>query len=484
MNPFVLAIDIGTTSTKALAVTQTGLVVNMQQAFYPTHFPFTGHAEQDPNEILRAVKTCIQKVMESMPANYQLAATSFSSAMHSLMAVDATGQPLTPLLIWADTRSTKQARALHDTELGYLLHDRTGTAVHPMSPLCKLLFWKEKEPDLLKAYKFISAKEYILFHLCGEYRIDYSIASATGLFDIQNLAWLREALDLVGIKASQLSEPTPTDHAVRIQDDKDSFSAIKHAPVYLGASDGCLAQLGSQAMNPGDVTITLGTSGAVRTVSAMGVKDEGRKLFRYLLYPKVIIAGGATNNGTVVIDWFGKEFGTGANLVNQVNEAMTVPPGCDGLLALPFLLGERAPLYDADARGVFFNVSPRHSRAHFGRALLEAICFEIRSIVESVVAQCGPSKRIVVSGGFTHAQPWVQLLSDVLQKELQLAGDHDASAMGAAALAFKALGISFYPATDQGNRMTPNTIFSTVYEKQFHRFTSLYLALKEQFIRD
>lgn len=484
MTSFVLAVDIGTTSTKTLAVTPTGLVIAMQQVFYPTHFPFSGFAEQDPNEILTAVKMCIHKVMESMPPEHQLMATSFSSAMHSLMAVDANAQPLTPLLIWADTRSTKQARALQDTELGHLLHDRTGTAVHPMSPLCKLLYWKEKEPQLLNAHKFISIKEYVLFHLCGEYRVDYSIASATGLFDLEKLTWLPEALELVGIKATQLSGPTPTDYAVRVKDSNGPFALIKNAEVYLGASDGCLAQLGSQAMSPGDLTITLGTSGAVRTVSTAQAKDEDRKLFRYLLYPEVIVIGGATNNGTVVMDWFGREFGTGADLINQVNESMTVPPGCDGLLALPFLLGERAPIYDADARGVFFNVSPRHSRAHFGRALLEGICFELRSIVKSVESVCGPSKRIIVSGGITHAQPWVQLLSDILQKELQLAGNYDASAMGAATLAFKALGVSFQPGTDHGNLITPNALSAAEYEKQYHRFTSLYLVLKDHFVRD
>lgn len=485
MTSFVLAIDIGTTSTKVLAVLPDGQVLKSDQSFYPTRYPYPGHAEQDPWQLLHAVKHSINKVLHEIPPGFNLAAGSLSSAMHSFMVIDEQGNPITPLLLWADTRSSKQARLIRNTELGHQLHDQTGTAIHPMSPLCKLLWYKEHQPEVIqRAFKFISIKEFVVHHLCGEYLVDYSIASATGLFDFRQLSWSNEALTLVGIGSDKLSRPVPTDHRIYLKSGVvDSFPLWKEAaPLFLGASDGCLAQLGSDAMHQDAMTITLGTSGAVRRVAPLELKDRDRKLFRYLLYADTMIAGGATNNGTVVLDWFAREFeSSDTDLTQVVKNASQVPPGCEELIALPFLLGERAPIYNPEARGVFFNVSPRHTRNHFARALMEGICFEIKTIVESVEEVCGSAKRVLVSGGITHAPEWIQLLSDVLGKNLIVTGAHDASAIGAARLAFTALNIPFKNIMPEGKKYVPNQTVSKLYTHQFGRFKRLYTCLEEQF---
>lgn len=482
MTSFVLAIDIGTTSTKVLAVLPNGQVIKSLQSFYPTHYPAPGYVEQDPRQILAAVYHCMAGVLDSVSGNHQLVGISFSSAMHSLMAVDHTGEPLSPLIIWADTRSSRHANALRNTSWGAELHERTGTAVHPMSPFCKLLWWKENQPELLNAYKFISIKEYVLYQLTGQFQVDYSIASATGLFEIDTLQWLGQATNWIGIDSSQLSKPVPGDQPVFIQNKSIAFhNKIKNIPVFAGASDGCLAQLGSDALNTGTLTITLGTSGAVRRVAKPGLQDPEHRLFRYILYPGTLITGGATNNGTVVLDWFATQFEAGVDLASLVNKAVTAPAGCEGLLALPYLLGERAPIFDPYARGVFFNVSPGHSRNHFARALMEAVCYEVRSIVDSVEAVCGTSEKIIVSGGFTHAPAWVQILCDVIGKELVISGVHDASAMGAARLAFEALKIPYRPKVAEVYHFNPHQEAHRLYTQHYHRFNQLYDSLKTIF---
>lgn len=482
MTPFVLAIDIGTTSTKVLAVLPNGQVIKSLQSFYPTHYPAPGFAEQDPKQILEAVYHCIGGVLDSVSGIDQLVGISFSSAMHSLMAVDHRGEPQSPLMIWADTRSSSHAQALRNTSWGDELHERTGTAVHPMSPFCKLLWWKENQPALLSAYKFISIKEYVLYQLTGQFLVDYSIASATGLFEIDNLQWFSKAIDWIGIKASQLSSPVPGDQPVFIQNNSIAFfKNVKDIPVFPGASDGCLAQLGSDALDTGTLTITLGTSGAVRRVALPSLQDPEHRLFRYILYPDTLITGGATNNGTVVLDWFAKQFEAGVDLASLVKKAVTAPLGCEGLLALPYLLGERAPIFDPYARGVFFNVSPGHTREHFARALLEAVCYEVRSIVDSVETVCGTSDRIIVSGGFIHAPAWVQMLGDVIGKELLISGVHDASAMGAARMAFQALKIPYKPNPVEVDSYSPNPEAHTLYTQHFERFNQLYVSLKTAF---
>jgi len=480
---YILAIDIGTTSTKALAVCADGKVIASQQCFYPTFYPQTDFAEQDPQQIYQAVLKVIAQVIPSISDDYRLEGFSFSSAMHSIMAVDTQAMPLTPLVIWADTRSTLQAKALRNTPLGKRLHHETGAPVHPMSPLCKLIWWKENHPDFIKtAHKFISIKEFVVYHLCGQYVVDYSIASASGLFDIHTLHWHEEVFPLTGIKADQLSTPVNATFTLSIRPDIQKQLSLPDVPVIMGASDGCLAQLGSGAMNKNDLTITIGTSAAVRRVSTRNLNDPQLRLFNYPLDEKTLISGGASNNGTVIIDWFNREFNsTSQNLNEFVKDTNNIAPGSEGLIALPYLQGERAPMYNPQARGVFFGVSMRHTPNHFKKALLEGICFEILSIVNSVESVHGPSDKIVVSGGFTYAAAWVQLLSNVLGRKLMQSEVNDASAIGAAIIGFEALGISFQHQASEQHVYHPDLELSKRYHQQFEVFERLYKQLEPLF---
>ncbi len=480
---YILAIDIGTTSTKALAVGSDGKVIASQQHFYPTFYPQIDFVEQNPQQIYQAVLEVISRVIPQISTEYRLRGISFSSAMHSIMAVDAQAKPLTPLIIWADTRSTRQAKALRNTSLGKRLHQETGAPVHPMSPLCKLIWWKENDPALINtAHKFISIKEFVVYHLCGQYVVDYSIASASGLFDIHSLHWHDEIFLLTGIREEQLSTPVNATFACSIKPEIQIQLSLPDVPAIMGASDGCLAQLGCGAMHPGDLTITIGTSAAVRRVSKRNLQDPELRLFNYPLDEKTRISGGASNNGTVIIDWFNREFNTTSqNLSEFVKDTNTIAAGSDGLIALPYLQGERAPIYNPQARGVFFGVSVRHTPNHFKKALLEGICFEIFSIVKSVESIHGPSDKIFVSGGFTYSPDWVQLLSHVLGRTVIQSEVNDASAIGAAMVGFEALGIPFQQQTGERKFHQPDVTLSRLYHKQFEIFERLYQQLEPLF---
>lgn len=484
MTPFILAIDIGTTSTKALAVCSDGKIVASHQSFYPTFYPKADFAEQDPQQIYQAVLEVILNVIPQV-SDYELRGLSLSSAMHSIMAVDEHAKPLTPLVIWADTRSTPQAKALRKSSLGKVLHHETGAPVHPMSPLCKLMWWKDNQPALIQsAHKFISIKEYVVHQLSDEYVVDYSIASASGLFNIYSLQWHKEAFPLTGLREDQLSKPVNATYTCAIKPDIQKQLSLPDVPVVMGASDGCLAQLGSGAMNKGDLTITIGTSAAVRRVSKRNLEDPQLRLFNYPLDEKTLISGGASNNGTVIIDWFNREFNQVSQNLNEfVKDTNTIAPGSDGLIALPYLQGERAPIYNPEARGVFFGVSVRHTPTHFKKALVEGVCFEILSIVKSVEAVHGPSDKIFVSGGFTYSVEWVQLLSDVLGRALIQSEVNDASAIGAAMIGFEALGLSIQQQTGERKIYQPDRELSRLYLKQFEVFELLYQQLEPLFQR-
>ncbi len=483
MSSLILAIDIGTTSTKGLAVSSLGEVLASHQIYYPTSYPQPGFAEQDPIEIYHAVLEIIAKVIHKISGSHHIKGISFSSAMHSILAVDSASDPLTSLVIWADIRSTPQAKILRNSSLGKTLHHETGAAIHPMSPLCKLIWWKEHNPELIRsANKFLSIKEFVISRLCGEYVVDYSIASASGLFDIHTLQWHKEVIRLTGVREEQFSRPVPPTFKCSIKPEIQKQLSLLDVPVVLGASDGCLAQLGSGAMHKDDLTITIGTSAAVRRVSKKNLEDPQQRLFNYFLDEHTLISGGASNNGTVIIDWFNREFNsTSQNLPAFVNDTTSIAPGSDGLIALPYLQGERAPIYNPEARGVFFGVSVRHTPTHFKKALLEGICFEILSIVRSVESVHGPSDKIFVSGGFTYSAEWVQLLSNVLGRELIQSEVNDASAIGAAMIGFEAFGISFQHQVGERKLFKPDPALSKLYHRQFELFELLYRQLEPLF---
>ena len=184
---YILAVDIGTTSAKALVVSQSGEVLASAQEFYPTHHPQPDSAEQDPEEVFHAVKKIIK--LASSKINVKIEALSFSSAMHSLMAVNAEGAALTPIITWADLRSKKEAQEINK-EGGQSIYEETGTPIHPMTPLCKLRWIRKNQPALLAtAFKFIGIKEFIWFKFFHEFVVDHSVASATGLFHTENKTW-------------------------------------------------------------------------------------------------------------------------------------------------------------------------------------------------------------------------------------------------------------------------------------------------------
>jgi gluconokinase len=482
---YLLAIDIGTTSTKGLAVTSTGEVIALHQVFYPTLYPQPGHVEQDPEIIFQAVLEAIREVFKKS-TNHHLAGICFSAAMHSVMGVDENGNPITPLIIWADTRSATQSKKIKALGIAQQLYEATGTPVHPMSPLCKLLWWKENQPEIIeKAHKFISIKEFVVHRLTGEYLIDYSTASATGLFDSKELKWSAKASELHQLPKEKFSIPVSIYHqVVGIHSSFAKQMRIdRQTRIIVGASDGCSAQLGSGAMKQGELAITLGTSGAVRSASHKQTVDGQGRIFNYILDNEFFVCGGATNNGTALLNWYAEKFDptSSKTLIEFIEEVSSIAAGADGLIALPFLLGERAPMYDPDARGVFFGVSMNHTRKHFQRALIEGICFELKSIVDAIEQSVGQSKKIIVSGGFTHSAAWVQILSNILGRQLVVSDSHDASALGAAAIGFKSLNMAFKMDHAAERIFYPDKSHYELYEAQFEIFETVYLQLASSF---
>jgi gluconokinase len=492
--PYFLGIDIGTTASKGVAFDADGRVVGYHSVHYDILHPQPEWSEQDPAVLFNAVCTILETLLAEVGEGCQFIA--FSSAMHGLMAVDETGKPLCNLLIWADNRANAQAEELKASRTGRKIYEACGTPIHPMTPLCKLLWLRENEPDLfMRAYKFVGVKEYVWFRLTGEWEIDHSLATATGMLDLHTLDWNELALETAGITAERLPKPVSgyrwfeglRFEGLRFEGLRENHpstfkpSNLQTFKLVIGASDGCLANLGTGAVVPGRLAITIGTSGAVRVASPRGFTDPHMRTFCYRLDEQLFVMGGGTNSGGAVFEWLYEKFlGKTSDEVLQLAEA--IAPGADGLLFLPYLLGERAPIWNADAKGVFFGLTLAHTPAHLARAVLEGICLHTASLVR-ILEEREPVTEIYASGGFAKSAFWVQLLADVCGKPVYLPESIQAGAWGAVLMGMKATGViqdfsEKLRALPIHEVFQPNEKTTQTYRELAGRFASLYEAVK------
>jgi len=484
---YLIGIDIGTGSTKAVALNLNYEPIQTSQFFYPTTSSSPGYSEQEPALIWQAFIDAINQLVAALGPDVK--AIGLSAAMHSLVMVDSLGGLLAPMITWADSRSTQEANSLKQSDYGYRIYEETGTPIHPMSPLCKLIWLKKHNQNLFcKTGKFISIKEYIWFRLFGTFKIDYSIASATGLFNILNTQWDINALQIAEIDQEKLSQPVPTNYTenVLLPDAAALLPGLKTTFV-IGASDGCLANIGSEATTEDVAAITIGTSGAVRMASSKPLLNRKAMTFNYILDNEIFICGGPVNNGGIALKWLLENIFEEKALSEAVYDSLfqsvdTVAAGCEGLIFLPYLTGERAPIWDSEACGTFFGLNLRHKKSHMARAVIEGICYALFDVLNALESSSQKVSQINVSGGFIHSKVWMQILADITGKKLVLIMQEDASAVGAAYLAAKTLNLSKdYPAFAN---LTPEVILPNrenqmIYHKQFLIFKQVYANLSE-----
>jgi gluconokinase len=452
--PYIIAADLGTTSAKTLVIDRDGRVLASHSVEYPLYTPRPDMAEQNPDEIFEAFLTAVQVVITKariLPS--QILCVSFSSAMHSLIAVDREVNPLTPNIIWADNRSVGYVKVLKEELDGHQIYMNTGTPIHPMSPLLKLMWLRDNLQEVFEhAHKFIGIKEYVFAKLFGQFVIDYSIASTTGLFNLRNLAWDEQALKACGVRREQLSDPVSTVH--QLAGVKESYATAMglHAdtPFVIGAADGVLANLGVGAFEEGVYAVTIGTSGAVRGVVREPITDPKGRLFCYALKEDFWVVGGAINNGGIMFRWVRDQLATaeaeegrrrGLDPYDYLTSiAEEVAAGSDGLIFLPLLTGERAPYWNANARGVFFGLSLYHEKKHMIRSVLEGVMYRIQSVLSALEELSGPTKEIRASGGFARSSFWLQMMSDVTGSSVVVPNSIESSGLGAAQLGLLSMG--------------------------------------------
>jgi gluconokinase len=453
----VIGLDTGTTATKAVAAGLDGEVRAGTSVGYPLLVPASGWAELDAARLRQAAVEALRDVTAQVRERGDVVlAVSLSAAMHGLVPLDGDGVPLGPLVTWADGRAAAQAATLTADGRARGLHARTGTPVHPMSPLVKLAWWRQHDPDRLRGTpRWGGVKELIVSTLCDAgHVLDLSCASSTGMYDIHAGHWDAEAVEIAGVRADQLAEVVPTTHVIRgLRPEVAAETGLPPGvPVVIGASDGVLANLGIGAVTKGVSAVSIGTSAAMRAVRDTPLADESGRLFCYALTDRHWVLGGAVNNGGSVVRWAAQSFaapfdgpapqGEAADDLDArlVGEAASAPVGSDGLLCLPYLLGERAPWWRSGLRGAYLGLRREHRRPHLVRAAIEGVCQQL-ALVRDALTGCGtPVTEVRATGGAVASTLWVSTLAAALDLPVRIAESPEGTGLGACLLGLHALG--------------------------------------------
>lgn len=493
----IITIELGTNAVRVYAFDLNGNIIGSLKGYCPTFHSEPDYSEQDPDQIFITMLYVLKNLLNETlhPKKYKVRCICFSSSMHSVLAVDKRGNPMGHAITWADNRANKEAAELNNSPLGKKIYSATGTPLHPMSPLTKIAWIKNNEKEKFKQVsKFLSLKAYILQQLTGEYVIDYSIASATGLLNIHKIKWEPESLKFAGITAAMLPDLVPVDTKVGKLNKayQASLGLSADTKILVGSSDGCMAVLGDGVNGEGVATITVEDSGAVRVVSDKVMQDDKQRFFNYLLTENKYISGGPTNNGGVIFEWFTRQFGDFKNpfdlehtMLELINDASKVPAGSDGLIFLPYLLGERAPIWNPNARGVFFGINIKHEKSHFVRSAIEGILYEIYSIGKTL-EEHRTINSLSINGSFGTLPFFTQMVADIYNKPVRLRQNYQSVSYGSYLLSATEMGI--YKSLDEAAKTvvlpdlaTPDKQNNKMYLKYFKIFERLSTKLASEF---
>lgn len=493
----IVTIELGTNAVRVYAFDLNGNTIGSLKGYCPTFHSEPDYSEQDPDQIFITMLYVLKNLLNDVlhPKRYKVSCICFSSSMHSVLAVDKRGNPMGNAITWADNRANKEAAELKNSSLGKKIYNATGTPLHPMSPLAKIAWIKNNEYEKFKQVsKFLSIKGYILQQLTGEYMVDYSIASATGLLNIHKIKWEPDSLKFAGITAAQLPDLVPVfTRAGKLNKAyQASLGLSADTKILVGSSDGCMAILGDGVNGEGMATITVEDSGAVRVMGNKVLQDERQRFFNYLLTENRYVSGGPTNNGGIIFEWFTRQFGDFKNpfdiehsMLELINDASTVSPGSDGLIFLPYLLGERAPMWNANARGVYFGMNIKHEKAHFVRATIEGILYEIYSIGKTL-EEHRKINSLSINGSFGSLPFFTQMVADIYNKPVRLRRDYHSVSFGSYLVSATEMGI--YKSLDEAvktvvlaDMATPDKQNHKMYLKFFKIFERLTSKLANEF---
>lgn len=485
MNYFI-GIDVGTTATKSVLFDQNGKILFSACEEYGLKQPHNGWAQQNPNDWRdAAVKTLKSIAIQVNPDNIR--AIGVSGQMHGLVALDKSNQVLYDSIIWCDQRTENEVSQVSELIGKEKYTELTLNSPNTSFTICKLLWLKNNEPEIFKKIsKILLPKDYVNFALTGKFSTDVSDASGTGFFDVKSRKWSKEILEAFDIDENLLPPVYESYYAVGCitADIAKETGLSKNTVVVAGAGDQAAAAVGNGVIKPGSTSISLGTSGVVFTALDKPQYDKfGRTHTFCHAVPNMWHIMGVTQGCGLSVNWFRKTFAKDCSYAELDENAEKITS--DGIIYLPYLLGERTPYLDPNCRGSFTGISVNHTCFHFYRAVLEGICFSLKDCF-AVINDCGiDAEAVKVGGGGAKSKLWLQILADITAKNLYTSSSVEIGALGAAILA--SVGCGFYQSVSEASekmtardlKMTAfNSAKSDYYNSVYKAYKNLYGAIK------
>lgn len=500
---YILAHDLGTSGNKATLFSAEGEILDSAFAAYRSFHGQNGEAEQDPEDWWAAVVSSTRDLLSRHPTTAkQIVVVGFSGHMMGCLPLDSSGNALCRSWLHSDTRSVSQAVRMAEIMGPERFFRLTGNPADPHYPFSKIMWLKEHHPDVYRRTAcFIQSKDYIAGRLTGRSGFtDYTDASLSGLFDMTGRDWCDEVLEVAEIEREKMPEILESRTVIgRVsRDAAEATGLMEGTPVVIGGGDGACAAVGAGAVCVGDAYNYLGSTSWVSAVTEKPLLDDQMRLFvlcnldarTYSLLGTVQCAGTSYEwvADALCAEETSKAARTGENRFSAIDAlARQAPPGSDLLLFLPYLTGERAPIWDPNTRGVYYGLSLNHGKSHLVRAVLEGVGYALRSIIE-VMEELGTDIRQVTTiGGGAEGRLWREILAGVFNRPV-LAPEHlrEATSYGAAIAAgigvglFEDYGIA-KQLINMRDEIRPEPSWSEVYEAGYSVFRELYPALRPSF---
>ena len=475
MSELLVGLDIGTSAVKGIAIERDGSVAALTEAGYPLRTPRPGWAEQDPQDWWVAT----QAVLEALRAQTgPPAAIGLSGQMHGLVALDAQGRVLRPAILWNDQRTGAECAEIEDAIGLERLISLTGNRALPGFTAPKLLWLRRHEPDVhARIARIMLPKDYVRLRLTGAFATDVSDASGTLLLDVAGRRWSEEVLEALEIDPAILPP--------LLESPQLSGETADGVPVAAGAGDQAAGALGVGVDRPGPVSVVLGTSGVVFAALPAFAADPQARVHAFChAVPGGWHAMGVMLSAAGALRWLRDATEPGASYDELAAQAAEWPAGCEGLLFLPYLAGERTPHADPDARAAFTGLELRHDRGALVRAVMEGVAHGLRDSLDLVADLGGVPEFGRVSGGGTRSALWLEIVASGLELPLERVAVDEGAAFGAAILGGVAAGVwpdvgtAVAATVRPGERIEPRPDWVEVYRADRVRYRALYPALR------
>jgi len=491
----LLGIDVGTGGTRAVLIDENGRLIASSTAEHrPFSSPQTGWAEQEPEDWWRACCEAVRRLLsESGIAASKILAVGFSGQMHGAVLIDASGSPLRASLIWCDQRTAEESAELTQRLGAERIIQLTCNPALTNFTLTKLLWVRKHEPHIFNKFKrLLLPKDYVRLRLTGEYAMDMADASGTLLLDVANRRWSAEMASATGISLAALPKLfESSDVCGAVSKDGAKLTGLAAGtPVVAGAGDQAAGAVGLGVVAPGAVHATIGTSGVVFAATSSPTIDPQGRLHTFChAVPNRWHVMGVTQAAGLSLRWFRDQFGAHSSGSRDpydalAEDAASVNPGSDGVLWAPYLMGERTPHLDPQARAALIGLAANHRRAHVVRAIMEGVAFSLRDSFSIFEALQIPVTNIRLGGGGARSPLWRQIQADVYAQNVEIVEAEEGAAYGAALLA--GVGAKVWNTVDEACRtavrvktkIEPNWDSAKVLQRQYSAYRLVYPALR------